>query len=68
MVSMLSIAMISADMLLGILLPIAFMLYLKKNYRAGIKSFLVGCAVMLLFAMILEQLVHSVALGSRPVL
>lgn len=64
MVSMLSIAMIIADMFLGILVPIALMLFFKKNYRAGIKSFLVGCAVMLLFAMILEQLVHSVVLGS----
>lgn len=40
------------------------MVSFKKKYKAGIKSFLVGCATMLLFAMVLEQLVHSVVLGS----
>ena len=64
MVSKLSIAMIMINMILGILIPIVLLIYFKKKYRAGVKSFLVGLAVMLLFAMVLEQLVHSVILGA----
>lgn len=55
MVSKLSIAMIMINMILGILIPIVLLIYFKKKYRAGVKSFLVGLAVMLLFAMVLEQ-------------
>lgn len=64
MVSELSIAIIIVNMILGVLIPIVLLVYFKKKYRASIKSFLTGLAVMLLFAMVLEQLVHSVILGS----
>ena len=64
MVSKLSIAIIIVNMILGVVIPIVLLLYFKKKYKAGIKSFLVGSAVMLLFAMVLEQLAHSVVLGS----
>lgn len=64
MVSKLSIAIIIVNMILGVVIPIVLLLYFKKKYKAGTKSFLVGCAVMLLFAMVLEQFVHSVVLGS----
>ena len=64
MVSKLTIAMIIINMSLGVLIPIVLLVYFKKKYQASIKSFLVGCAVMFLFAMVLEQLVHSVVLGS----
>lgn len=64
MVSELSIAIIIVNMILGVLIPIVLLVYFKKKYRASIKSFLTGLAVMLLFAMVLEQLVHSVVLGS----
>ena len=64
MVSELSIAIIIVNMILGVLIPIVLLVYFKKKYRTSIKSFLTGLAVMLLFAMVLEQLVHSVILGS----
>lgn len=64
MVSTLSIAIIIINMFLGVIIPIVLLVYFKKKYRAGIKSFLVGCAVMFLFAMVLEQIVHTVVLGS----
>lgn len=64
MVSKLTIAIIIINMSLGVLIPIVLLVYFKKKYQASIKSFLVGCAVMFLFAMVLEQLVHSVVLGS----
>ena len=65
MVSKLSIVMIIVNMILGVLIPVVIMVSFKKKYKACIKSFLVGCATMLLFAMVLEQLVHSVVLGSE---
>ena len=64
MVSRLSIVMIIVNMILGVMIPVVIMVSFKKKYRACIKSFLVGCVTMLLFAMVLEQLVHSVVLGS----
>ncbi len=64
MVSKLTIAIIIVNMISGVLIPIILLAYFKKKYRAGIKSFLVGCAEMFLFAMVLEQIVHSVVLGS----
>ena len=64
MVSKLSIVMIIVNMILGVLIPVVLMVSFKKKDKASIKSFLVGCVTMLLFAMVLEQLVHSVVLGS----
>ena len=64
MVSELSIAIIVVNMILGVLIPIVLLFYFKKKYRTSIKSFQTVCAVMFLFAMVLEQLVHSVVLGS----
>lgn len=63
MVSKLSIAIIIVNMILGVLIPSVLWVYFKKKYKTSIKSFLVGCAVMFLFAMVLEQIVHSVVLG-----
>ena len=64
MVSKLSIVFIVINMILGILIPIVLVVYFKKKYKVSIKSFFVGCGVMLVFALILEQIVHSVVLGS----
>ncbi|MGN0250345.1 MAG: YhfC family intramembrane metalloprotease [Oliverpabstia sp.] len=52
-------------MLLGILIPVGLLVFFKKKYRVSVKSFFIGCAVMLLFALILEQIVHAVVLGSQ---
>ena len=65
MVSRLSIVMIIVNMILGVLIPVVIMVFFKKKYKACIKSFLVGCVTMLLFAMVLEQLVHIIVLGSE---
>ena len=65
MVSRLSIVMIIVNMILGVMIPVVIMVSFKKKYKVCIKSFLVGCVTMLLFAMVLEQLVHSVVLGSE---
>ena len=64
MVSTVSIIFIVMNMLLGILIPVGLLIYFRKKYQASVKSFFVGCAVMLLFALVLEQMVHAVVLGS----
>lgn len=47
-----------------VLLPIALLLYFRFRKHANILPFFVGCGVMLLFAFILEQIVHSIVLSS----
>ena len=64
MVSTLSVVIIVIDMILGVLIPGLCMLVFRKKYGARVKSFWIGCAVMIVFALVLEQIVHSVVLGS----
>ena len=64
MVSKLTIAIIIINMILGVLIPTVLLVYFKKKYKTSIKCFWVGCAEMFLFAMVLEQIVHSLVLGS----
>lgn len=64
MVPTLSIVLIITNMLLGIIIPVGLVVFFRKKYHVSVKSFFVGCAVMLLFALVLEQMVHMVVLGS----
>lgn len=64
MVPTLSIVLIITNMLLGIIIPVGLVVFFRKKYHASAKSFFVGCAVMLLFALVLEQIVHMAVLGS----
>ena len=64
MVSIFSMILIVVDMILGIGIPVGAIVFLKKKYKVSVKGFFVGCAVMLLFALTLEQIVHTVVLGS----
>lgn len=64
MVPGLSVALIIIDMLLGVIIPAAILMILNKRYKARIRNFWIGCAVMLVFAFILEQIVHSIVFGS----
>ncbi|MBR1456184.1 MAG: YhfC family intramembrane metalloprotease [Oscillospiraceae bacterium] len=47
----------------GLLLPAALLLVLHKRYGCAYKPFFVGCAVFLVFALVLESLVHRLVLG-----
>ena len=49
---------------ISVLLPIALLLYFRFRKNANILPFFVGCGVMLLFAFVLEQIVHSIVLTS----
>lgn len=64
MVPTLSIAFMILSLLLGIGIPVALLLFFRKKYQTSIVSFFIGCGVMLLFAQVLEQLVHLIVLGS----
>ncbi len=64
-VSNISIAIMLFDMILGILVPITLMIVVKKKFKLGLKPFFIGCLGMFLFAFVLEQIVHTVILGSQ---
>ena len=64
MVPTISIFCIAINMVLGIAIPVGLLVYFKKRYHASVKCFLAGCAVMFLFALVLEQFVHAAVLGS----
>ncbi|MEA4912190.1 MAG: YhfC family glutamic-type intramembrane protease [Oscillospiraceae bacterium] len=64
MIPTLSIAFMGFDILLAVALPVGMFLYFRKKHGCDRLPFLVGCAVMLVFAFVLEQLAHSVILGS----
>jgi len=63
-VPLLSIVFMAVSALLAFLLPIALLLFLRKKKGADILPFFVGCAVMLLFAFVLESLMHQLILSS----
>ena len=64
-VSSLSIAMMTLALIFSILLPIGLFIYYRKK-GADILPFFVGCAVMLLFAFIIEALINQVVLNLSP--
>lgn len=64
MVSYLSIAVMAFDLLLGIALPVALALILRKKFKLGLRPFFVGCAVWIIFVMILEKILHTIVLKS----
>ncbi len=63
-VSTASIAVFIINILLGILVPVLLFLWVKKKFRTRGYVFFIGAAVMFLFALILEQIMHGIILGS----
>ena len=64
MVPNLSIVFMAIALVFSFCVPIALCIYYRKAKGADLLPFFTGCAVMLLFAFVLEQLAHSVILGS----
>lgn len=64
MVSWLAIIFMIMNMILGVAIPLGLMLYLKKKYQLSVMPFWIGIAAMVLFAFVLEQMVHFVFLQS----
>ncbi|MDO5131619.1 MAG: YhfC family glutamic-type intramembrane protease [Eubacteriales bacterium] len=64
MVPVLSIVFMVISGMISFGLPIALCIYLYKSKKADLLPFFVGCAVMLLFAFVLESAAHRMILGS----
>ena len=62
-VSALSMVMIAVSAIIAIGLPIAIFMYYRKR-GAAVAPFFVGCAVMFLFALVLESIVHNIVFGT----
>lgn len=60
----LSIVFMTISALSGILIPIILFIIFRKKYKADIKPFFVGCAVFIVFALIIEQFFHAIILTS----
>lgn len=76
-VSTLSLLFMGVSALLSIGVPVCLLIFFHKKYSAKIAPALVGAAVFVLFAMVLEQVMHylvlrpgadgSIALKQRPI-
>ena len=66
MVPQLSIIFMAVTCLISFALPVGLFLYFRKVYNADILAFLIGCAVMLVFSMMLESFAHQLILNGSP--
>ncbi len=62
----LSMVVVCLNILLSVVLPIAFCIYIKIKYKASLVAVLVGAVTFSLFALVLEQLTLALALTSIP--
>ena len=63
-VPVLSIVFMGISCLAGFAMPIGLFFYFRKRKKADILPFFVGCAVMFLFALVLESYAHRLILSS----
>ncbi len=63
-ISSASMIMMGIDAAMGILIPVALLIWLRKKKHCEIKPFFAGWIVFLLFANLLEQLAHALILKS----
>jgi len=63
MVAVSTIIAMAVNMLLGLVIPAVLYLVMKKRFGHNRKAFFVGCGIMLVFAFVLESLVHQAVLG-----
>lgn len=66
MVSGLSIFIMFLNMILAIAIPVVLLVVIKKKFGASIISFVVGCVTFLVFALMLEQLLHALVIMVLP--
>ena len=62
MVPVSSLIMMAANALLGIAVPVCLAVYLVRKHRAKLSSILIGAGTFLLFALVLESIVHQLVL------
>ena len=63
-ISTISIVFMVISCAISFIIPIVLLIYFRKKKHADVLPFFIGCAVMLVFALILEALVHRAVLGS----
>ena len=61
-VSTLSIAGMTVSLLIAVLLPIVLCIVVRKKTKAKFSSLFLGCATFVVFALVLEQILHMVVL------
>ena len=61
----LSMAFMAVSLVVGVGLPVALFIYYRRVKKADVLPFFIGCAVMVLFAFVLEALVRQLILGSE---
>ena len=54
-----SIICMGISAILSFVIPVVLLIYIKRRHKANILPFFVGCGVMLVFALVLESLVHQ---------
>ena len=64
-VPVLSMIFMAVSCVIGFCIPVALLLCFRIKKRADFLPFFIGCAVFILFALVLEALVHQVVLGSE---
>lgn len=62
-VSTLSIVGMAVTLLISVLLPIVLCIFIRCRTKAKISSFFYGCGVFVIFALVLEQILHTIVLG-----
>ena len=67
-VSSASIAGMVFSLIISLGLPIVFLILAHKKLNAKLTSFLIGCAVFVVFVLVLEQILHSVILTATGTL
>jgi uncharacterized membrane protein YhfC len=65
-VSVVSIICMFISFILAVLLPLAIIIYFKVKNRLNLKAVLFGALLFVVFALILESIMHSLVLGSNP--
>ena len=61
----LSMAFMAVSLVVGVGLPVALFIYYRRVKKADVLPFFIGCAVMVLFAFVLEALVKKLILDSE---
>ena len=65
-VPVMSMVMMAAAVVCVAVMFFGMMIYAKKKLKTGLKPFFVGCAVFVLFALILESIMHNIVLNATP--
>ena len=56
------------SLLISLALPFVLLILVRKKFKANFTSFIIGCAVFVVFALVLESVLHSVVLTATGTL